>query len=145
MRVTGDRHRRDEREDLRPTRTEGTAKIPVRPGADAAQDGRAVKDLAGDWKYDAVSIGYPGPVLHDHIDRRTAQPRTRMDRLRLLAAFGCPSRSSTMPRCRRSAATAAARCYSWARNGPRLRLVADGVVDPMEIGHLSFRNRTYED
>ena len=23
-----------------------------------------VKQLAADWKYDAVSIGYPGPVLH---------------------------------------------------------------------------------
>jgi polyphosphate glucokinase len=25
----------------------------------------SVKQLAKDWKYDVVSIGYPGPVLHD--------------------------------------------------------------------------------
>src|SRR4051812_6037148 len=24
-----------------------------------------VKSLAADWKFDAVSIGYPGPVLHN--------------------------------------------------------------------------------
>jgi polyphosphate glucokinase len=24
-----------------------------------------VKKLAEDWEYDVVSIGYPGPVLHD--------------------------------------------------------------------------------
>ena len=26
-----------------------------------------VKKLPSDWKYDVVSIGYPGPVLHDRI------------------------------------------------------------------------------
>ena len=30
-----------------------------------------VKDLAKDWKYDAVSIGYPGPVVHG---RPVAEP-----------------------------------------------------------------------
>jgi polyphosphate glucokinase len=30
-----------------------------------------VKKLAGDWRYDVVSIGYPGPVLHG---RPTAEP-----------------------------------------------------------------------
>ena len=31
-----------------------------------------VKKVAADWKYDAVSIGYPGPVLHG---RPVAEPR----------------------------------------------------------------------
>ena len=31
-----------------------------------------VKKLAGDWQYDVVSIGYPGPVLHN---RPVAEPR----------------------------------------------------------------------
>ena len=30
-----------------------------------------VKPLADDWKYDRVSIGYPGPVVHD---RPMAEP-----------------------------------------------------------------------
>ena len=76
-----------------------------------------VQKLAGDWRYDAVSIGYPGPVLaigpspnHTTSPRvgsgLTSKPRSRV-----------PSRSSTMPRCRRLGATRAARCSSsgWAR------------------------------
>src|SRR5262249_61841688 len=31
-----------------------------------------VKKFTGDWKYDAVSIGYPGPVLRN---RPAAEPR----------------------------------------------------------------------
>ncbi len=33
------------------------------PKMTARQMVAGVKKLAGDWKYDAVSIGYPGPVL----------------------------------------------------------------------------------
>ena len=28
---------------------------------------KGVHDLAGDWKYDAVSLGYPGPVLGNRL------------------------------------------------------------------------------
>jgi polyphosphate glucokinase len=40
---------------------------PLTPGQMVAR----VKKLAGDWRYDVVSIGYPGPVLHG---RPTAEP-----------------------------------------------------------------------
>ena len=33
------------------------------PTLTAKQMVREVQELAGDWKFDAVSIGYPGPVL----------------------------------------------------------------------------------
>jgi predicted NBD/HSP70 family sugar kinase len=49
-----------------------------------------VKGLAGDWKYDAVSIGYPGPVLHD---RPVAEPHNLGSGwvgFDYEAAFGCP-------------------------------------------------------
>src|SRR4029450_7021775 len=49
-----------------------------------------VKKLAGDWKYDAVSIGYPGPVIKN---RPLADPRY-LGRgwmgYDLAAAFECP-------------------------------------------------------
>ena len=38
--------------------------FPSGPALTAEQMVRGVKELAGDWKYDALSIGYPGPVLH---------------------------------------------------------------------------------
>src|ERR1700754_2034512 len=34
------------------------------PTLTAEQMVAGVKKLAGDWKFDRVSIGYPGPVLH---------------------------------------------------------------------------------
>ena len=41
-----------------------------------------VKELAADWKYDAVAIGYPGRVRDGRIRDGTAQPRPRMGRVR---------------------------------------------------------------
>ena len=41
------------------------------PEMTARQMVSSVKNLAGDWKYDRVSIGYPGSVAHD---RPMAEP-----------------------------------------------------------------------
>jgi polyphosphate glucokinase len=42
------------------------------PRLTAPQMVSRVRKLAQDWKYQAVSIGYPGPVLHN---RPVAEPR----------------------------------------------------------------------
>ena len=47
-------------------------KIDSGPTMTARQMVREVKRATADWVYDAVSIGYPGPVLHD---RPVAEPR----------------------------------------------------------------------
>lgn len=41
------------------------------PDLTAKQMVASVKKLAGNWKYDAVAIGYPGPVLRN---RPVAEP-----------------------------------------------------------------------
>src|SRR5262245_29449394 len=49
-----------------------------------------VKELAGEWRYDVVSIGYPGPVLQG---RAVAEPRSLASGwvgFDFAAAFGCP-------------------------------------------------------
>ena len=53
-----------------PGRTNRGSSSPA-PTLTAEQMVAGVKELAGDWKYDAVSIGYPGPVLHG---RPVAEP-----------------------------------------------------------------------
>ena len=45
--------------------------FPSGPTLTAKQMVARVKKLAGDWKYDAVSIGYPGPVIRN---RPLAEP-----------------------------------------------------------------------
>ena len=42
-----------------------------------------VKKLAGDWKFDRVSIGYPGEVEQRPSRRRAVEPGRRLGRLRL--------------------------------------------------------------
>ena len=84
------------------------------PTLTAEQMVRGVKELAGDWKYDAVSIGYPGPVLHG---RPVAEPHNLAPgwvRFDYAAAFGAQSRSSMMRPCKLWGATRVARCSSWA-------------------------------
>ena len=46
--------------------------FPSGPTLSAKQMVGGVKKLAGNWKYDAVSIGYPGPVIKN---RPLADPR----------------------------------------------------------------------
>src|SRR5229473_1011374 len=46
-------------------------KFPSGPTMRPKQMVAGVKKLAGDWKYDAVSIGYPGPVIRN---RPLAEP-----------------------------------------------------------------------
>ena len=105
-----------------------------------------VKALAADWKYDAVSIGYPGLV-------RDNQPITEPHHLGagwvgfdFARAFGCPVKVLN------DAAMQALGSY---RGGTMLflglgtglgsALVADGTVVPLELAHLSLGKRTYED
>jgi len=105
-----------------------------------------VKKLAGDWKYETVSIGYPGPVLRN---RPLAEPHN-LGRgwmgYDFKAAFKRPVKVVN------DAAMQALGSY---RRGKMLFLglgtglgstiIADGIVEPMELGHLPYKKGTYED
>ena len=106
-----------------------------------------VKRLASDWKYDAVSIGYPGPVLRG---RPASEPHNiggGWVHFDFRTGFGCPVRIVN------DAAMQALGAY---RRGSMLFLglgtglgtafVVDGVLAPMELGQLPYKKgRTYED
>ena len=60
------------------------------PTMTAEQMVAAVKHLVPDWKYEAVSIGYPGPVVHDrplHEPNNLGGGWVGFD---FQTAFGCP-------------------------------------------------------
>ena len=105
-----------------------------------------VKKLVADWKYDVVSIGYPGRVRHN---RPVADPRNLgkgWTRFNFRAAFKRPVKIIN------DAAMQAVGSY---RTGTMLflglgtgvgsALIAEGAIVPMEVGHLPYKKGTYED
>jgi polyphosphate glucokinase len=107
----------------------------------------AVRKIAAAWKYTAVSIGYPGPVLHG---RPLSEPHN-LGRgwvgFDFKKAFGCPVKIVN------DAAMQAIGSYEGGRmlflglgTGLGSAMIVDGVLEPMELAHLPYKNgRTYED
>jgi polyphosphate glucokinase len=116
------------------------------PKLTARQMVSRVKRLARGWKYDAVSIGYPGPVLRN---RAVAEPYNLG---RGWAGFDFAKAFRRPTRVVNDAAMQALGGY---RRGKMLflglgtglgsTLIVDGIVEPMELGHLPYRKRTFED
>jgi polyphosphate glucokinase len=128
------------------TGQEERRQFPSGPALTAEQMVRGVKELAGDWKYDAVSIGYPGPVLHG---RPVAEPHNLAAGwvgFHYGAAFGCPVKLIN------DAAMQALGSYKGGRmlflglgTGLGSAMILDGIIEPMELGHLPYKQGTYED
>jgi polyphosphate glucokinase len=105
-----------------------------------------VKRLAGKWKYDAVSIGYPGPVLRN---RPVAEPHNLGPGwvgFDFEAAFKRPVKVVN------DAAMQALGSYKRGKmlflglgTGLGTSFIVDGLVEPMELGHLPYKRATYED
>jgi polyphosphate glucokinase len=105
-----------------------------------------VKRLAKGWKYDVVSIGYPGPVRDG---RPVAEPHNLARGwvgFDFQAVFGCPVKMIN------DAAMQALGSYHGGTmlflglgTGLGAALVVDGTVVPMELGHLSIGRKTFED
>ncbi|MGE3489400.1 MAG: ROK family protein [Vicinamibacterales bacterium] len=104
-----------------------------------------VKKATRDWNYDAVSIGYPGVARHDRVIKDPHNLAPGWIGFDFAAAFGHPVRLIN------DAAMQALGSY---RQGTLLFLglgtglgsamVFEGILAPMELGHLPYRNRTYE-
>ena len=54
-------------------------KFPSGPKMTPKQMVAGVKELAKDWEYDVISIGFPAPVVKDRIAQRAAQPRDGLE------------------------------------------------------------------
>ena len=105
-----------------------------------------IHELTGDWNYDAVSIGYPGVVLHGKV---VAEPYNSGGWVGFdfRKAFGRPTHVLN------DAAMQAVGSYEGGRmlflglgTGLGSAMIVDGVVAPMELAHLPYKKgRTYED
>jgi polyphosphate glucokinase len=121
-------------------------KVPSGPTLTAAQMAAGVIELAGDWQYDVVSIGYPGFVVR-------GRPITEPHNLApgwvgfdFQTAFGRPVKLVN------DAAMQALGSYQGGKmlflglgTGLGAAMVVEGVIEPMELAHLPYRKGTFED
>ena len=123
-------------------------KLPSGPDMTPAKMVAAVRAATVGWRYDAVSIGYPGPVLRD---RPVSEPHNLgrgWVRFDFKKAFGRrPFKIIN------DAAMQALGSYRGKRmlflglgTGLGSTLIVEGVIAPMELVHLPYKNgRSYED
>ena len=117
------------------------------PALTAAQMVASVRRLVKDWTYDAVSIGYPGPVLHGKVLAEPHNLGRGWVGFNFRKAFGRPTLVMN------DAAMQAIGSYEGGRmlflglgTGLGTAMIVNGIVEPMELAHLPFKDgRTYED
>jgi polyphosphate glucokinase len=122
-------------------------KIPSGKSMTAARMAAEVRKATEGWKYDVVSIGYPGAVKHGRPAHEPHNLGGGWMRFNYEKAFGAPVKIIN------DAAMQALGAYAGGSmlflglgTGLGSALVAEGVVMPLELAHLPYRRgRTYED
>lgn len=117
------------------------------PTMTAQQMVDAVKKLAEGWDYDVISIGYPGPVLHNKPVVEPANLGKGWCGFDFEAAFGHPVKVVN------DALMQAIGAYEGGRmlflglgTGLGSALIVDSVAQPMELAHMPYKKgRTFED
>jgi polyphosphate glucokinase len=105
-----------------------------------------VKKLAPDWKYDVVALGYPGPVLRN---RPVAEPHNLAPGW---VGFNFETAFKRPVKIINDAAMQALGSYQRGKllflglgTGLGTTMIVNGIVEPMELGHLPYKKATYED
>jgi polyphosphate glucokinase len=117
------------------------------PSMTAQQMVKKVQALSSGWRYDAVSIGYPGVVKHG---KPTIEPHNLG---RGWVGFGYEKAFKRPVRIINDAALQALGSYKQGRmlflglgTGLGSALVIDGLIAPTELAHLPYkRGRSYEE
>ncbi|MFI5041874.1 MAG: ROK family protein [Acidimicrobiales bacterium] len=116
------------------------------PDITARQMADGVLELTHDWEYDVVSVGVPtqvmaGRVVHDPVNLGPGWAGFDFE-----GAFGKPTRVVN------DAVMQALGSYEGGRmlflglgTGLGTAMIVDGLLEPMELGHLPYRKLTYED
>ena len=105
-----------------------------------------VLDVASGWAFDRVSLGIPMPVRSGKAIAEPINLGTGWVEFDFDDAFGVPTRVVN------DAVMQAIGSYDGGRmlflglgTGLGSTLIVDGVVEPLELGHLPFRKKTFED
>jgi polyphosphate glucokinase len=115
-------------------------------GMTAARMVTEARRVTADWQYDAITIGYPGPVRDGHPVAEPHNLGAGWVGFDFTKAFACPVRMVN------DAAMQALGDYRGGRmlflglgTGLGTALIIDGVLAPLELAHLPYKHdRTYE-
>ncbi len=128
------------------TGQETVRKFPSGSALTPSQMVAAVKETAHDWEYEAVSIGFPGPVL---MGRMVSEPHNLGPgwvSFDFEAAFGKPVKLIN------DAAMQALGSFEGGKmlflglgTGLGSAMIVHGMIEPMELAHLPYRKGTFED
>jgi len=121
--------------------------IPSGPTMTARKMVKLVKRAVRDWKFDRVSMGYPGPVVHGHPLREPHNLGGGWVGFNFRHAFGRPIKIIN------DAAMQALGSYQGGRmlflglgTGLGAAMIVEGVLEPMELAHLAYKKgKSYED
>jgi polyphosphate glucokinase len=124
-----------------------TVKVDSGPDLTPRRMVRRVLEATAGWRYEAVTLGYPGPVVRGRPLSDPHNLATGWMRFNFARAFGCPVRIVN------DAAMQALGSYDGGRmlflglgTGLGSALVDNGVLLPLELAHLPYReHRTFED
>jgi len=121
-------------------------KLPSGPGLTPARMVRAVGDLIAGWSYEAVSIGVPTRVRRGRIIAEPANLGRGWVGFDFARAFDRPVKIIN------DAAMQALGAYEGGRmlflglgTGLGSAMIVDGIIVPMELAHLPYKKKTYED
>ena len=105
-----------------------------------------VLEMTSDWDYVGISVGIPAPVVEGRVVREPVNLGKGWKDFDFEAAFGTPTKVVN------DAAMQALGSYEGGRmlflglgTGLGTTMIFNGVVAPMELGHLPFRKATFED
>lgn len=122
-------------------------KLPSGPTLTPAQMVEMVRQATATWAYDAATFGIPAPLLHDKIVLEPVNLGKGWMGFDFAAALGKPVKLIN------DAAMQALGSYQGGRmlflglgTGLGTAMVFDGLVAPMELGHLPYKKgRTFEE
>ena len=103
-------------------------------------------EIVDGWDFDRVSVGVPAPVADGRVVREPVNLGPGWQGFDFEAAFGRPTKVVN------DAAMQAIGSYEGGRmlflglgTGLGSTMIVDGVIVPMELGHLPFRRATFEE
>src|ERR1700756_3116824 len=122
-------------------------RYPSGPSMTPQKMARLVKKSVSDWKFDCISLGYPGPIINGHPLREPHNLGRGWVGFNFQKAFSCPVKILN------DAAMQAVGSYEGGRmlflglgTGLGSAMIVDGILQPMELAHLGYKKgKTYED